>query len=112
MIQILGKLIVPTPGTPVRATSMLSPEEAPRFTCHGVLFQAMASNTGKVYIGKDSMNKSTLADCAAVLAIPTANIIPGFGISHYLAPAAVDISELWIDADQANEGVLITVLIT
>lgn len=118
MLQVIGPLRVVTPGVPVRATSTITVDagglnnQPARFACHAALFQALAANTGKVYIGTVDMNKSTLAGVAAVLAVPTANAIPAFSIALTLAPAGVDLSELYVDADLTTEGVLLTLLIT
>lgn len=118
MIQILGPQIVTVPGTPIRATALVQTDaggmvnETDRFTCHAALFQALPTNTGKVYIGGASLSRLTLADCAAILPIPTANSLPVFSISLTLSPAGVDLSELYIDADNANDGVLLTLLVT
>lgn len=111
-IQMMGRIVVPVAGTPVSVrTAVFATGE--RFQAfHAMLFQAMATNTGRVYIGKNTMVKATLADCAAVLAIPTANTIPSFGMSNPLSPAGVDISGLFIDADVNGEGVLLTILTT
>lgn len=118
MLSVLGPLKIAVPGTPQRVTSILPlntgglVNDRAAFTCHAVLLQALWNNTGKVYIGTADMVKATLAGVSAVLAIPTANAIPGYSISLTLAPSGVDLSTLWVDADQANEGLLVTILQT
>lgn len=118
MLQVLGAITVPVPGTPVRATSTITVDaggirnDPTKFSCHAALFQARQSNSGRVYIGTADMVRATGVGVAAVLAIPTSNSIPAFSISLTLAPAGVDLSELWIDADVANEGILLTLLVT
>ena len=118
MFQIIGPITVPAAGTPVRVTNSiatdahgLNPDPA-RFSCHAALFQARPSNTGKVYIGLATMSKSTLAGVAAVLAVPTANVIPSFSMALTLSPAGIDLSDLYLDADTNGEGILLSVLIT
>ena len=118
MLQVLGPVSVPVPGTPVRLTAGVTANaegiinNPERFTCHAVLLQAKPANQGKVYIGWAEMNRTTLAEVSGVLAIPTDNSIPSYSISLTLSPAGVALSELYIDADEANDGVLVTVLVT
>lgn len=119
MLTPLGPVRVSVPGTPVRATSAI-PDTLPNlygepgsnFTCHAALFQALPTNTGLVYIGAATMNKTTLAGVLAVLAVPTANSIPSFSVALTLAPAGIDLSDVYIDAANATEGVLVSILIT
>lgn len=118
MLQVLGPITVPVPGVPARATSTITTDaggiqnDPTKFSCHAALFQARPGNTGNVYIGTSNMVRATLVGVAAVLAIPTANSIPAFSIALTLAPAGVDLSELYVDADVADEGVLLTLLVT
>lgn len=111
MLQTLGRVLITTPGTPVRATANEA-DPAARFTCHGLLIQALPANTGRIYIGKAGMNKASHAGLHAILAIPTSNILPTFSVALTLAPAAVSVHDIFLDADVANDGVIITTLIT
>lgn len=118
MLQVLGKIAVVTPGTLVRVTDTVASVDTgghlntpTRFTCQAALFQALQENVGRVYIGMANMNRTTRANTAAVLAIPATTSLPSFGISILGAPAGVDLSELFIDADNAGDGVLLTLLI-
>lgn len=119
MLQILGKVSVPVPGSPVRVSTSV-PLEDPHglvndptaFKCHAVLFQAWHENQGKVYIGRSTMNKANGDNCAAVLAIPSEGSIPVFSVSLTLSPAGVELSDLYMDADQAGEGALVSLLVT
>lgn len=118
MLQVLGPINVPVPGTPVRATSTITTDaggitnDPANFSCHAALFQARKGNTGRTYIGTSNMVRATGVGVSAVLAIPTANTIPSFSMSLTIAPAGVDLSELYVDADVADEGVLLTLLVT
>lgn len=113
MIKILGPVVVLVPGTLVRASAtVLPPDDLTRYKVHAVLMQARPTNVGKVYIGDATLNRATLAGVATVLAIPTATALPAFSIAHTISPAGVDLSDLWLDADTAGDGVLITVLVT
>ena len=111
MIQAVGKITVTVAGVPVIVSTgaALSPG---RYACHEVLIQALPTNVGKVYIGTATMNKATFTNLFAVLAVPTANQIPTFSAALTLSAAAIDLTDLYIDADAANDGVIVTVLIT
>jgi hypothetical protein len=116
--QALGKIGVTVPGTLVRVTSVIDLDAGgvrnsiDRFTCHAVLFQAWKANTGYVYVGLANMNKNSGEGVLAVLAVPTVNSIPAFSISLTMSPAGVNLSDIYLDADVAGEGPLVTLLIT
>jgi len=111
MIQPLGLIRVPLAGVPIRVTSVL-PNPLDRYACHGVMFQALPTNAGRIYIGMSGMNKATFAQMLAFLAIPTANVIPSYSAALTLSPAAVHLHEMFVDVDQNNDGVIVSVLIT
>lgn len=110
MIAPLGPLTVPSPGTPVSVATLLP---AGKFQpLHAVLFQALPGNTGKVYIGNRTLNSSTFVGCMAILAIPTTNQLPTFSAALTNAPNALDqLQTFFIDADNADDGVLVTYMV-
>jgi hypothetical protein len=110
MLMPIATITVAVPGTPVRLTSTQA-NPAEKFSCHGVLVQAMPFNTGRVYIGRSTMDKTTLADLFAVLAIPTDHTIPSFTAALTLSPNAINMADLYLDADIALEGALVSVLV-
>lgn len=110
MLLPLSKFTVAVPGTPVRLTSTQA-NPAEKFACHGVLAQALPANTGKVYIGRSTMNRTTMTDIVATLAIPTDNTIPSFTAALTLSPNAVNLADLYVDADVGGEGVIVSVLV-
>lgn len=120
MQVILGKISVPTPGTPVRLidtavfqAAMPAQGVDSRFTaCQAVMFQAWKGNTGAVYVGGAGLNRSTGANVGAVLAIPTTTSIPSFGASNHLVPAGINLADYYLDADAANDGALVSLLVT
>lgn len=116
-LEIPGKVVAPVAGTPVNIFDVIKAADPTnptyRFkTFHAVLFQALKGNTGAVYIGKVGMVKATEVGVSAVLAIPTANSIPSYGIANQLEPAGVDLSALYLDADVSGEGVVVTLLVS
>lgn len=110
MIGCKGAVIVPTPGTPVQVTAPAtgSGNGGNPYAIHGVMFQALPTNTGKVFVGIAGLNATTYANVAAILPIPTTNFLPVFSTSITIAPNALILTEFWIDADNADEGVLVT----
>ena len=110
MIQAIGKLTVATPGTPVRATvNNANPAETVRI--HGFLFQAPRSNVGIVYIGKEDMDRTTLVGVLGMLAIPTDNSLPSFSAALTISPNGLMQEELYVDADEAGDGAILTILV-
>lgn len=110
MIQAYAKITVPVPGTPVRVTSSeVLPDDARG--CHGILVQALPSNTGKVFLGRADMNKTLYTGCYAFLAVPATNVIPSFSAALTLAPGAIQLKDFYVDVDVANDGVIVTALI-
>lgn len=97
----LGKITVSSAGTPVQATGTSTP-------VHSYLVQALSTNTGKIYIGNSTMSKTTLVGVFAVLAPPSTNLIPSFASAVSTIAARFDLSQVWVDADNSGEGVLIS----
>lgn len=111
MIRSLGYVTVPTPGTPVRATANET-DPTKRLPAQAVSFQVRASNTDLVYIGVAGMNKTTGVGVLAQLAAPadaTTGPFPSYSPSIPNIPAGLNINDLWVDAEQANEGVVVGV---
>lgn len=104
----LGVTQVPAPGTPVALTL---PSGMAIKTVHAILIEALAANTGKVYIGLVGMNKTTLAGVITVLPVPTTNLLPTFSASIAQAANGLPASTLFVDADQATDGILASALV-
>lgn len=111
MITAYAKILVTVPGVPVRVTLNES-DPAASHGCHGVLIQVLPSNLGKVYVGTATMSKAAFTGIFAFLAIPTSNFIPSFSAALTMSPGGIQLRDLYIDADLANEGVIVTALIT
>jgi hypothetical protein len=109
MIDSLGKVTVTTPGTLVRATLNRS-DPAKALPCHGILFEALPTNVGRVYVGRSGLNRTTLAGVFAMLPVPTTNVLPTFSTALTLAPNGLAAHDFYIDADNAGDGVLICFL--
>ena len=104
----LGRTLVPTPGTPVALTlpAALNPP-----SCHAWVIQALAVNTGNVYVGLVGLNRTTLENVLIVLPLPTTTMLPVFSASLAHAANALGLDALRFDADQANNGVLVSVIV-
>jgi len=107
MWHSIGKVTVTTAGTLVQVTD----EHAAAQT---ILFQALAGNTGCIYICSSSTaSKTTLVGVLAVLAAPTltdevATTLPTVMVSVYTAPAPLDLQNLWVDSDEDGDGCLVS----
>lgn len=114
MIDGTGAVRVPVPGTPVQILLSVPNYQAvtgKAYPIHAILFEALPANTGRVYIGKQGLDKGTFVRCLAWLAVPTLNNAPSFAAAITIAPNALIINDFWIDADNATDGVLATYLI-
>lgn len=110
----LGPVTVGAPGTPVGVQTVLPTPPSSidvNNNVHSCIIEALSGNTGKVYIGLKGMNKSSLAGVLMVLPVPTANSIPTFSMSITFGANAIDLADLYIDADIGTNGVLVTALV-
>ncbi len=112
MILPLGKVAVVTPGTPVPLVTSVASLPGSNYKVHAVLVQALHSNVGKVFIGTATLTKSTFVGVLGQLAVPTANSIPAWSASLTLAPGGISLQDLRLDADNAGEGAIVSVLVT
>lgn len=100
---------VDTPGTPELVTQVeTSPTRVKKV--HGVLFQVKRSNTGPVAIGVAGMVMATGEKCYVILPPPTATTIPSFSMALTLAPNSITLSDMRVDAENATDGVLVSIL--
>lgn len=111
--QPFGVVTVATPGTPVQLASNL-PSFSPPVTgsvtdqipCNKISFIANtnahsgAGNTGNVYIGQKTMNKTTLAGVVVVL--PKATSFP---VTNNVSMNIYQFDQWYVDADNAGDGV-------
>lgn len=103
----LNRVQIVTGGVPVQAI-------ATRYPCQTVFFQTIQSNIGKLYIMDSATgNRLTGAGVLAMIPAPTlvagvAVILPWASVTVASAPAALDASKLWIDADNSGEYVQIS----
>ena len=99
----LGRVNVSAPGTPV-ALSSNSTQVASK-----LFFQVIPGLTGKTYIGKPGMNKSTLAGVTRVL---WPNASGGLSDQFFLESTdgtdSIHLSDYAVDVDVAGEGLLVT----
>jgi len=107
----LGKLVVNSPGTPVRGTNNLT-DPAARRACHAYMFEALEGNTGPVYISLSATDDRTnLTQIVAILPTPSTNILPSFSAAITPQMNPLDVSKLYIDADNGGDGVIGSILI-
>jgi hypothetical protein len=106
----LGRVLVPAPGTPVvippSAYAAITPPSV-----HALIVQVLDTNVGKIYVGTAGLDKSIRANCLIVLPIPTSNSLPSFQVAVTMAANAISLPMLRIDADTANDGVIVSVMV-
>ena len=111
MWRSLGKVVVPVAGVPIRITQNQADPLA-RSPCQSMLFQQIAGNTGKVYIGDGTLDKATYVGVLAVLAVPTTNSLPSASATQPNAPAGLAAGDYFVDADVSGEGCLVSIIRT
>lgn len=108
--QALGK-ITAIAGTPARITGNQSDPTA-RYQCHAIMVEALPTNSGNIYImDRANGNKTTMVGVLAILAVPTANIIPTYTVGFSGAPNPMNAASYYIDVDNTGEGGIVSVLV-
>lgn len=111
-LDAIAKVVVPTPGTPVRVTVAAGlPNPAEVYPCHAIQVIVLPTNTGKVYGGVQGMDKTVLVGCYFWLPPPTETTVPSWSAAITIAPNGLRLEDLWIDADNPNDGVIVNVLV-
>ena len=102
-INCNGRVNVATPGTPVPLST------DPNVRASKLFFQVIPGLTGKTYVGKATLTKSTLAGVARIL---WPNASGGFSETFYIEAQdgenSIRLTDYAIDADVAGEGLLVT----
>lgn len=102
-INCLGRVNVPTPGTPVPLTT------DPSVFANRLFFQVIPGLTGKTYVGNSGLTKTTLTGVARVL-WPNASggFSETFEVKGQDAGNTIRVMDYSIDVDVAGEGLLVT----
>lgn len=104
-LRSFGKVVVTTAGTPVRCT-LNETDPTARVGVQTLRVTALAGNSGtNIYVGNASMNKSTLA---GVYAIVPKTLTAGVEFEIYLAPAGINVNEVYLDADTNGDAALVS----
>ncbi len=97
----LGKVAVPTPGTPVRVTSDTT------IRAHRIRFAVAIGETGRVFLGVAGLNKASGAGVVKEF-WPTG---AGGGVADELviesAAGDLRLSDYYVDANTAGEGLIV-----
>lgn len=106
LLQSYGVVKVITPGTPTQVA--MNP-----INCNAIYFQALSTNTGKIYIGLAGLNKSTLANNLRVLLPPPAAAVTldSWNPQALASHGPINLNTIFIDADNTGEGVEIAYLV-
>ncbi len=99
----MGRVNVATPGTPVRLST------DPTQLVSKIFVQVIPGLTGKGYVGRQSINRTTLANVIRVL---WPNSSGGFSESFWIESAdgtnSLALADYFVDMDVASEGLLVT----
>ncbi len=103
---------VVTAGTPVRVS-------ATRVPAQSVLIQAMPNNLGRIVVGSDNTVRANASGSnpsgtvLAIIGVPSANTAtpPSSNGGNPLANAGVNLADLWIDATNSGEAVIVSYII-
>jgi hypothetical protein len=99
----MGRVNVTAPGTPVALSNDPTQRVAKLF------FQVIPGLTGKTYIGKPGMNKSTLNGVSRILwPNPNGGICDQFYLETQDGADSIPLSDYAVDADVAGEGLLVS----
>ena len=110
MLRSLGRVIVTAHDVPVRLT-VNEADPTQRLECHAFMVEALSDNTGKVYVGSETMNTETLAGVYAVLSVPSANTIPSFSATISYAINPLNVAEVFLASDNDGEGALVSAMV-
>ena len=103
--QPIGAVKVPSPGTPVPLNTALVAAglcvATDAIPVNKVSLVSLPSNTGNVYIGIAGMNKATLSGVLYVFS--SANT--AWQITNNQADNTYRLDRMYVDADNANEGI-------
>lgn len=98
----LGKVTVPTPGTPVPINPNIVA------TASVLAVQTIPGLTSKIYIGQSTMNKATLAGvCRILWPNPNGGICDQFVLNDESGLDSIRLAEYYLDTDVAGEGALV-----
>lgn len=113
-LTALGRLTVPVPGTKVAVSSIIpagvwSSVNGP-YKGHGIMLQVLPTNTDRITVYQLQADGSY--NEVAFLAAPTDNFIPSFSAALTIAPNSIVMSDLYVDAAVADEGVIVDLLVS
>jgi hypothetical protein len=107
MLVALGKVTIDNAGTLKRATDNLVDPTA-MFLCHSIMIEVWPSNNGKIYVcDRADADSTTGYGIVAILGVPTVNSIPTFTDTVTGAIAAINLEEIWLDAELDGEGAIV-----
>lgn len=104
----LPTVTVTNAGTPVQAVTT-------RTAAHAILVECLWTNLGRIYVGTSSLNVSTKTGILNVLPAPTSPTtgpFPAVSAGVPVAPNALNLADIWIDAQNSGEGVVVSYLET
>jgi hypothetical protein len=116
MVKSFGLVVVAAGGTPVNAAANLTLAGGQNVPLQSVLFQAHPDNTGKMYIFASMSNPPAdhRTDCVGLIAVlgapgdPDDGPFPSASFGVPSIPAGLNLAQLWVDAQQNGDGVIVS----
>ena len=98
----LGRVNVPTSGTPVQLAAVRTP-------CCRIRVQVIAGLTGKMYLGTAGLNHNTMAGVIKELwPNSSGGVDDSYEVWSGVDEDALDLSNYWIDAAVSGEGLIVS----
>lgn len=105
-VYSLGKIAPTTPGTPVQLTT------DDTIKAQAVFASQIGGTTGRVLLGRVGLNKTTLAGCIKPFLPPSASgFLDSFEVAADDRSNCIQLSKYVVDADVANEGLVISYVV-
>ena len=108
-----GEITVPAPGTPVQVT------DDTELRAHAMRFEALEKNTKMTHVGFSNLAKASGDGVILRVAAPSGGsataydrtTLPAEGFGNAAAGNPFRPSDIYVDAEIANEGLLVTALV-
>lgn len=116
MIQPIGRFVVSAPGTLVPV--YVPAQVGKAYPIHAIQFQSVPGNQGIVYVGTSTLVRATFAQVLGLVARPSYDAdgqtvaLPAWAAAHTIAPNGMALNVFYLDADFANDAVIVTVIVT
>lgn len=108
-IKPQGKITVTTAGTPVQIFTNDPGGNMPKFKVAKIRIEPLPANTGKIYVGSSTLDKSSMVGVLDILnKWPTTGPPDRFLVDSQEDSNVLFPDEYWLDADTSGEGAVVS----